>query len=82
MKKLSALFLFAILSTGCADFTSEDLTKILKSAETLAKCAEIAHQCANDLKPTKDLDEAMPVLIACKDQLLANGCKESIESLL
>lgn len=81
MKK--TILILAILTTSCSSWpSSETITEVLASAETFARCAEIAHQCVEDLKPTKGLEDGIPVLVACKDQLLANNCKETIEALI
>jgi hypothetical protein len=78
-----AIFILGIFLIGCNQWPSaETVTEILETAEALARCTEIANQCVETLKPKQNFDEALPVLLECKDQLLENGCKDSIENLL
>ena len=81
MKKV--LIILAFLVTSCNSFPStEDVTKYLASAESIARCLQIATECVEKLKPTKNFDEGFPILIDCKNRLIENHCKESIEDLI
>jgi len=81
MKK--TILVLAILMLSCSSWpSSQTITEVLSNAETFAKCAEIANRCVEELKPTKGLDDGIPVLIKCKNELLANDCKDTIEALI